>query len=160
MVMWAIPISCGLLFLVGLILLILGLRGRRVDDHPICRKCGFDLFGKPEGSTICSECSADLTYPHAIPRPAVRRGDALRRLHAPGDFPAVGGGDGSPNSADWANCRSGTCAASRGFDPGDAALPNSQSSDRGKLSQAQIEYSPEGRSRLMPPSPGSPRGAI
>lgn len=24
-------------------------RGRKVDDHLLCRRCGFDLIGKPEG---------------------------------------------------------------------------------------------------------------
>src|SRR3569832_2276966 len=41
-------------------------RGRRVDDHPLCRKCGFDLFGKPAESTRCSECGADLSRKRAV----------------------------------------------------------------------------------------------
>jgi hypothetical protein len=62
--------------LLGTFFLWLGLRGRRVDDHPICRKCGFDLFGRPEGSDLCAECGADLTRPRAIRdgRRARRRG--------------------------------------------------------------------------------------
>ena len=52
--------------LLGLALLWLGLRGRRVSDHPMCRKCGFDLFGRPETSDRCPECGADLTRPRAI----------------------------------------------------------------------------------------------
>ena len=51
-----------------------GLRGRRVNDHPICRRCGFDLVGKPAGSTTCSECGADLRG-----RRAVRVGARKRR---------------------------------------------------------------------------------
>jgi len=27
-------------------LILRGLRGVRVGDHPVCRKCGFDLFGR------------------------------------------------------------------------------------------------------------------
>src|SRR4051794_4758223 len=52
------------------------LRGRRVDDHPICRGCGFDLFGKPDGSQRCAECGADLTHRRAtrIGRRERRRG--------------------------------------------------------------------------------------
>ncbi|MFI5377943.1 MAG: hypothetical protein ACHRHE_01440 [Tepidisphaerales bacterium] len=50
----------------GLILLVYGLRGRRVDDHPLCRKCGYDLTGKPATSTVCSECGADVTRAKAI----------------------------------------------------------------------------------------------
>lgn len=45
----------------GLLLLILGLRGRKVDDHPLCRKCKFDLTGRPETSTRCPECGTELT---------------------------------------------------------------------------------------------------
>lgn len=50
----------------SLAVLVLALRGRRVGDHPICRKCGFDLFGKPEGSARCSECGADLSSRRAV----------------------------------------------------------------------------------------------
>jgi ribosomal protein L37E len=41
-------------------LLAAGLRGRRQDRHPVCRRCGFDLFGLPPDSNRCSECGADL----------------------------------------------------------------------------------------------------
>lgn len=44
----------------------LALRGRRVDDHPLCRRCGFDLFGKPDTSTKCSECGAVLDRKRAV----------------------------------------------------------------------------------------------
>jgi hypothetical protein len=60
--------------LIGTLLLWRGLRGVRVDDHPICRKCGFDLTGRPEGSDKCAECGADLTA-----RRAVRHGHRRRR---------------------------------------------------------------------------------
>jgi hypothetical protein len=54
----------GLLgIVVGAILLWRGIRGRFVGDHPHCRKCGFDLFGKPDSSTLCSECGSDLSQP-------------------------------------------------------------------------------------------------
>lgn len=43
-----------------------GLRGKRIDDHPLCRKCGFDLTGRPDASMQCSECGADLQRPNAI----------------------------------------------------------------------------------------------
>ncbi len=80
----------------GLVLLILGLRGRRVDDHPICRKCRFDLIGLPPGglstegwafspthsltppppppAPLCPECGADLSRPRAT-----RTGNRVRR---------------------------------------------------------------------------------
>ena len=60
---------------VGTALLVLwGMRGRRVDDHPLCRRCGFDLFGRAEGTTNCSECGADLRR-----RRAIRIGHRVRR---------------------------------------------------------------------------------
>ena len=52
--------------LVGALVAWLGWRGRRVGDHPICRRCGFDLFGLPQGVTNCSECGADLSAPSAV----------------------------------------------------------------------------------------------
>lgn len=57
----------ALLFLIGAIVLLWrGLRGVAIDDHPVCRKCDFDLTGKPETSTRCPECGADLMQPKAI----------------------------------------------------------------------------------------------
>src|SRR5687767_13601577 len=56
----------ALLAAASAVALAIAVRGRRVDDHPICRKCGFDLIGKPAGSTVCSECGTDLTSPRAV----------------------------------------------------------------------------------------------
>ena len=53
------------LALAGLGLVFLGLRGRRTDDHPLCRRCGFDLTGNPDAA-VCTECGADLTRPRAV----------------------------------------------------------------------------------------------
>src|SRR5688500_20138720 len=64
-----VPLLAGMLFVR------LGLRGKRVDDHPLCRRCGFDLFGLPEGATECSECGADLS----VRWKAVRIGNRHRR---------------------------------------------------------------------------------
>ena len=50
----------------GVLLLLRGLRGRAIDDHPICRRCGFDLIGKDAASTRCSECGSELTLAGAI----------------------------------------------------------------------------------------------
>ena len=50
----------------ALVLLPWGWRGRRVSDHPHCRRCGFDLFGLPKTSHQCSECGADLDQRKAI----------------------------------------------------------------------------------------------
>ena len=55
-------------------LLLMGLRGRRADEHPVCRRCGFDLFGKPDSTKVCGECGADLSG-----RRAARIGNRQRR---------------------------------------------------------------------------------
>jgi hypothetical protein len=55
-----------LLFIVGVIMLVVGRRGVAIDDHPLCARCGFDLFGRPDGVDVCSECGGDLRQPHAI----------------------------------------------------------------------------------------------
>jgi hypothetical protein len=39
--------------------------GRRVDDHPLCRKCRFDLFALPETTTNCPECGRNIRAPRA-----------------------------------------------------------------------------------------------
>lgn len=44
----------------AIILLFLGIRGRRTDDHPVCRKCGFDLFGVYPTIAVCPECGTGL----------------------------------------------------------------------------------------------------
>ena len=51
----------ALALLAGLAMLVLGLRGRRVDDHPLCRRCGFDLTGLPATSDRCPECGRPTT---------------------------------------------------------------------------------------------------
>lgn len=61
-------------------LLAIALRGRRVSDHPVCRRCGFDLFGKPETSTRCGECGADLNRRRAVLRGPRRRRGGLAGL--------------------------------------------------------------------------------
>src|SRR5205085_4891342 len=52
-------------------------RGSRMDDHPLCRRCGFDLFGKPEESLVCSECGASLKRRRSI---RLGRREPCRRL--------------------------------------------------------------------------------
>jgi hypothetical protein len=48
------------LLLIGLVARLIWRRGRKLNDHPSCRKCGHDLFGLPESSARCPECGADL----------------------------------------------------------------------------------------------------
>lgn len=67
-------LGVGVILLAAMALLAFGIRGRRTDDHPLCRRCGFDLFGKPAQSTRCSECGADLDA-----RRAVRTGHRAKR---------------------------------------------------------------------------------
>ena len=55
------------------LLTVLGWRGRVVDDHPHCRRCGFDLFGSP-GAASCPECGRKLSG-----RRAIRQGTRVRR---------------------------------------------------------------------------------
>src|SRR4051794_19556596 len=55
-------------------LLVWALCGRRVDRHPVCRRCRYDLSGLPAGVTLCSECGADLRR-----RRAMRTGNRVRR---------------------------------------------------------------------------------
>jgi hypothetical protein len=91
--------------LLGVALLWFGLRGRRVDDHPICRKCGFDLFGRPHGSTACSECGADLHERRAMldGRRVRRRGMiAAGELLVAGALTLGGGaGHAARSISDW-----------------------------------------------------------
>jgi len=57
----------GLVFGLSLLLMFLGIRGKRIDDHPWCRKCRFDLFGRGENAVdACPECGNDLTRPRAV----------------------------------------------------------------------------------------------
>ena len=44
-----------------LILFVWAWRGRRIDDHPCCRPCGFDLIGSGEAPSQCPECGQRLT---------------------------------------------------------------------------------------------------
>ena len=63
------------LSLVGLCMLFAGWRGRRLDDHLVCRKCRYDLSGREaESSPTCPECGADLSL-----RRATRIGNRQRR---------------------------------------------------------------------------------
>lgn len=72
------------LLLAGLVVWLVGRHGKRVDNHPICRRCGFDLIGvdgvgKAGTTTVCPECGVT-----AEPR-RIRIGNRARRpgmMHA------------------------------------------------------------------------------
>jgi len=68
------PLALAAAAVAGIVLAWLGRRGWRVDDHPLCRRCGFDLTGRPDTSTRCAECGADLSA-----RRAIRIGNRVRR---------------------------------------------------------------------------------
>ena len=59
---WLLPL---VMFLAGVALVFLGLRGRKVDNHPLCRRCGYDLIGNAD-SVRCPECGSDLNDRKAI----------------------------------------------------------------------------------------------
>ena len=62
---WTILLWPAALALAAIALLIWSWRGRRVGEHPHCRRCGFDLFGNPAANR-CGECGADLTRRRAV----------------------------------------------------------------------------------------------
>lgn len=70
------------LLLVFAVMLVIALRGRRVDDHPLCARCRFDLIGVPEPK-VCSECGADLQAPRGrwVRRRPLVYGNRRRRRH-------------------------------------------------------------------------------
>ncbi len=56
--------SAALVF--GIALALWGKRGKPIDEHPVCRKCKFDLVGRPPESERCPECGSDLRGRNAI----------------------------------------------------------------------------------------------
>lgn len=74
------PVSIALtlsvvLGLSGLLLLVTAIRGRRIDDHPRCRECGYDLSGHTATPEVCPECGRNLSRS----KRAVRIGHRRRR---------------------------------------------------------------------------------
>ncbi|MBX3360451.1 MAG: hypothetical protein KF912_10235 [Phycisphaeraceae bacterium] len=66
----------------GIFFIRAGLRGRRINDHPICRKCRFDLVGLGADSAHpdrCPECGTDLTGITRRARRAVINGERRKR---------------------------------------------------------------------------------
>jgi hypothetical protein len=50
---------------IGAFLLLIGKFGKPIDNHPICKKCHFDLTGLPETSHQCPECGAQIRAKNA-----------------------------------------------------------------------------------------------
>lgn len=68
----------------GIFLIRAGLRGRRVNDHPVCRRCRFDLVGLGGGTRPerCPECGESLTGTTRKARRAIIDGERKRRWWA------------------------------------------------------------------------------
>ncbi|HYE60457.1 MAG TPA: hypothetical protein VD997_00550 [Phycisphaerales bacterium] len=62
------PILLALLgvMLLGTLLIVLGVRGKRLNDHPTCRWCGFDLENIYPANVTCPECGAGLKREKAV----------------------------------------------------------------------------------------------
>ena len=59
--------------LLGILLFVLGWVGKRINNHPICRECHYDLIGADSASTRCPECGANIENEHAIYKGERRR---------------------------------------------------------------------------------------
>lgn len=59
MELWAI--GAILMLTIGVALIAIGWRGRRIDRHPLCEACGYDLLGRLPGTRRCAECGADIS---------------------------------------------------------------------------------------------------
>ncbi|VAX38370.1 hypothetical protein MNBD_PLANCTO03-343, partial [hydrothermal vent metagenome] len=81
-----------ILLLAGVMLLALGLRGRRIDDHPICRKCRFDLVGVYPAQDRCPECGTRLAGAKAVRKGARRKRKGLVIAAIPLLLLGLGGG--------------------------------------------------------------------
>lgn len=57
----------------GVVLLVVGWRGRKINDHPVCPGCGFDLVGVYPGVETCPECGAGLKRERGVRVGARRR---------------------------------------------------------------------------------------
>ena len=66
-------IVLGVVLAAGVWLMVTGLRGRVVDDHPVCRACGFDLVGVYPDVGCCPECGGKLGNRTTRISPRVRR---------------------------------------------------------------------------------------
>ncbi|MCZ6445300.1 MAG: hypothetical protein O6758_03850, partial [Planctomycetota bacterium] len=78
MVMWLTVFP--LTFCVGLALLWIGLHGKRINNHPWCRKCKYDLVGSPEVPAICPECGVSLKKQRSVRIGQRRKRPALSAL--------------------------------------------------------------------------------
>lgn len=61
--------------ILGVLLIAIGRIGRKINKHPVCRSCGFDLDGVYPASVTCPECGAGLKRAGGV------RIGARKRLH-------------------------------------------------------------------------------
>ncbi|QQE13708.1 hypothetical protein JD969_09675 [Planctomycetota bacterium] len=59
----------SIITLITLFYLVRLIRGKRIDRHPLCRKCNYDLTGLPDPLTNCPECGHNLTSTKPIRTP-------------------------------------------------------------------------------------------
>ena len=101
----AMLVACLTLFALSFATLLVAVRGRRVDDHPLCRRCGYDQTGRPAEATTCAECGADLTGGRAVRvGHRVRRGRlaaAALAIGLPAAAAAVWAGSRDLADVDW-----------------------------------------------------------
>jgi hypothetical protein len=62
--------------IVGALIMWRSRRARRLDDHPVCRRCRFDLIALAENAAVCPECGGSLDRRRAV-------GFGNRRLSRP-----------------------------------------------------------------------------
>jgi hypothetical protein len=94
----------ALLLVAGLAMLIGGLRGRRINDNPVCRGCGFDLLGIFPGGERCPECGKALGEAAVCVGKRERRRAALfggAILTAGGVFVLGGLGAAAASGVNW-----------------------------------------------------------
>ncbi|TVQ51861.1 MAG: hypothetical protein EA377_11415, partial [Phycisphaerales bacterium] len=80
------------LTVVGLVVACIGWRGRRIDDHPVCRGCGFDLYGLSHNNEHCPECGRQVGVVRSVRTGNRKRRPALIALGVMLMLIAVGGG--------------------------------------------------------------------
>lgn len=98
MLVSVLAIAMVLVGAAGLLMLVVGLRGRFLNDHPICRKCGFDLVGIYPTQGRCPECGVAWTQRRTVRVGARARRRGLILAAVPMLLVASGGG----GAAVWA----------------------------------------------------------
>ncbi len=59
-------LGLSLTAITGLFLFAFGFRGKRINEHPVCRACAFDLSDLYPAMATCPECGAGLQEPRAV----------------------------------------------------------------------------------------------